>query len=284
MEDLHKKPLAEAYLDIETTGFSHEYHEITVVGINVCIGDTANLFQFIGNDITADNILEALKGVNEIYTYNGKSFDLPFIKSRLGADLEDTFTHHDLMHDCHSVNLFGGCKEVERLLGIERQLKELDGLDAIRLWQKYVEHRDEDALSTLREYNREDVLNLRILKEKLGEYSSTTGQKNTLERRKKQPIKNGRSLTITISINENEYSGLSLSGLVFVITGRLEAFSRKEAEAKVKALGGTAKDNVTKKTTYLVAGLEPGSKLAKARALGIKEISESELLAMLGQK
>ncbi len=183
MEDLPEKPLAEAYLDIETTGFSREYHEITVVGINVCIGETANLFQFIGNDITADKILDALKGVNEIYTYNGKSFDLPFIYARLGANLTETFTHHDLMYDCHRNNLYGGYKEVERLLGIERQLKEIDGLDAIKLWRRYVEYRDENALSTLREYNREDVLNLRILKEKLVEYSSRRGEKNLPEKR-----------------------------------------------------------------------------------------------------
>ena len=70
----------------------------------------------------------------------------------------------------------------------------------------------------------------------------------------------------------------------FVITGKLEKFSRETAEELIRTLGGTAKSDVTKKTTYLVVGLEPGSKLAKARTLGIKEISESELLAMLGQK
>ena len=76
----------------------------------------------------------------------------------------------------------------------------------------------------------------------------------------------------------------TLAGQEFVITGKLEKFSRETAEELIRAQGGTAKSDVTKKTTYLVVGLEPGSKLAKARALGIKEISESELLAMLGQK
>ena len=75
-----------------------------------------------------------------------------------------------------------------------------------------------------------------------------------------------------------------LAGQEFVITGKLEKFSRETAEELIRAQGGTAKSDVTKKTTYLVVGLEPGSKLAKARALGIKEISESALLAMLGQK
>jgi DNA ligase (NAD+) len=76
----------------------------------------------------------------------------------------------------------------------------------------------------------------------------------------------------------------TMAGQEFVITGKLEKFSRETAEELIRTLGGTAKSDVTKKTTYLVVGLEPGSKLAKARTLGIKEISESELLAMLGQK
>jgi DNA ligase (NAD+) len=78
---------------------------------------------------------------------------------------------------------------------------------------------------------------------------------------------------------------LPLAGLEFVITGRLEAFTREEAEAKIKALGGTAKDNVTKKTTYLVVGAEPGgTKFARARELGTKQLTEKELLRLLEQK
>ncbi|GAG51435.1 unnamed protein product, partial [marine sediment metagenome] len=50
---------------------------------------------------------------------------------------------------------------------------------------------------------------------------------------------------------------LPLAGLEFVITGRLEAFSRQEAETRIKELGGTAKDNVTRKTAYLVVGADP---------------------------
>jgi DNA ligase (NAD+) len=78
---------------------------------------------------------------------------------------------------------------------------------------------------------------------------------------------------------------LPLAGQEFVITGRLEAFSRPEAEARIKALGGTAKDNVTKKTAYLVVGADPGgNKLAKAQELGTEQIKEDRLLHLLGQK
>jgi len=77
---------------------------------------------------------------------------------------------------------------------------------------------------------------------------------------------------------------LPLAGQEFVVTGRLEAFSRQEAEARIKALGGTAKSDVTRKTTYLVVGADPGSsKLARAQELGIERIDEKEFRRRVGQ-
>ncbi|MBA7691687.1 DNA ligase [subsurface metagenome] len=76
---------------------------------------------------------------------------------------------------------------------------------------------------------------------------------------------------------------LPLAGQEFVITGRLETFARQEAEAQVKALGGSIGSSVTRKTTYLVVGADPGSKLARAQALGIKQLTEEEFLRLLRQ-
>jgi len=65
----------------------------------------------------------------------------------------------------------------------------------------------------------------------------------------------------------------------------LQSFSREEAHDRIKALGGTAKDNVTRDTTYLVTGEDPGeNKLIRARALGTEQINEEKFLAILEQK
>jgi len=77
---------------------------------------------------------------------------------------------------------------------------------------------------------------------------------------------------------------LPLAGMEFVLTGRLETLSRGDAEVRVRELGGSAKSTVSGKTTYLVAGADPGSKLARAEALGVKQLSEKEFLEMLQEK
>ena len=161
------QPCVEAYLDIETTGLSPSYSVITVVGIYLCNGDDASFIQLVGEDITADSLLETLDGIDIIYTYNGSRFDLPFIYTLLGVNLAKMFTHRDLMYDCWRNNLYGGFKAVERQLGIERRLTEVNGYEAVKLWWRYVDYFDLDALATLLEYNKEDVLNLKILKERL---------------------------------------------------------------------------------------------------------------------
>ena len=161
------QPCVEAYVDIETTGLSSLYSEITVVGIYLCSGDDTRFIQLVGHEITDVNLMEVLEGVDVLYTYNGSRFDLPFIHYRLGINLAGLFSHRDLMYDCWRNNLYGGFKAVERQLGIERRLKDVSGYEAVRLWWRYVNDYDEDALAILLEYNREDVINLKTLKEKL---------------------------------------------------------------------------------------------------------------------
>jgi uncharacterized protein len=83
------------------------------------------------------------------------------------VNLESECRHTDLMHHCWNNQLFGGLKAVERRLGIQRLVKEVDGFEAVRLWWRYVNDYDKEALEILLEYNREDVVNLKTLKDKL---------------------------------------------------------------------------------------------------------------------
>lgn len=69
----------------------------------------------------------------------------------------------------------------------------------------------------------------------------------------------------------------ALAGLTFVVTGTLPSMSRDEAKAFIEAHGGKVSDSVSKKTSYLVLGENPGSKLEKAKSLGVKIINENEL-------
>ena len=155
----------DAYLDIETTGLSPDNSYPTVVGIAIDFPGDWTVEQLVGDDITRDAILHVLEGVTTIYSYNGSRFDLPFLGKKPGVDF-GRFTQHDLMYDCWKANLYGGLKAVEQKLGIRRKLPDMRGADAVVLWHKY-RRGDDAALQTLLEYNREDVENLPILREKL---------------------------------------------------------------------------------------------------------------------
>ncbi len=66
------------------------------------------------------------------------------------------------------------------------------------------------------------------------------------------------------------------------MTGELQGMSREQAEERIRALGGNPTSSVSKKTSYVVAGKNPGSKYEKAKKLGVKNKSEEESLKMMG--
>ncbi len=81
-----------------------------------------------------------------------------------------------------------------------------------------------------------------------------------------------------------ETAELPLAGREFVLTGKLESMTRPQAEERIKQFGGTTGSNVTRKTTHLVAGADPGSKLDKARSMDVTILSEEDFLKMLEEE
>jgi DNA ligase (NAD+) len=75
-----------------------------------------------------------------------------------------------------------------------------------------------------------------------------------------------------------------LAGMSFVLTGGLDSMTREEAKKKIRARGGDLSESVSKKTSYVIVGRDPGSKADKAKKLGVKTLSEKEFLAMIGRK
>ncbi len=81
---------------------------------------------------------------------------------------------------------------------------------------------------------------------------------------------------------EKRVTTTELEGLTFVLTGTLPTLTREEAKERIEAAGGKVSGTVSKKTSYLVAGEEAGSKLEKARSLGVKILDEAKLMELLG--
>ena len=112
-----------------------------------------------------------------------------------------------------------------------------------------------------------------IMAQSVYEFFSQAQTKDLIEKLKKYDI-NLKAEDITQVDNRFE-------GMVFVLTGSLENYSRKEAEEIIESYGGKTSSSVSKKTTYVLAGEDGGSKLTKAQTLGITIISEEEFLNMI---
>lgn len=146
-----------AYVDIETTGLN-DYDQLTVVGVY----DGSDVKTFIqGRNL--DDLPRELARYGLLVTYNGASFDLPFI-DRFYPGACRKALHIDLRYPLARLGYCGGLKVAEKILGIRRDPRTvgLDGWDAVRLWREYLRGRN-DSLELLVLYNAEDIVNLKPL-------------------------------------------------------------------------------------------------------------------------
>jgi predicted nuclease with RNAse H fold/uncharacterized protein YprB with RNaseH-like and TPR domain/dephospho-CoA kinase len=141
------------FLDVETTGLSWFYDELTLVGW-AC--DGTYYVHVAGEDPTP--LLDALAVARALVTFNGTLFDLKFLKKTFG-EIALPPVHVDLRYLSKRVGLTGGQKLIETELGIRARagVEDLDGAAAVLLWHEFVRG-DFNALHRLVDYNRRDVL------------------------------------------------------------------------------------------------------------------------------
>ena len=133
------------------------------------------------------------------------------------------------------------------------------------------------SLDKLAGASREELSSIPTIGPKIAESIMTFFR----EKRNLEIIEKLRRAGVRMEEEGQVKTGLPLAGKEFVLTGTLQAFPRAEAEQRIKKLGGTVKDSVTRKTSFLVVGFEPGSKLVKAQTLGIPILDEAEFLQLL---
>jgi uncharacterized protein len=149
------------FLDIETTGLSKHQNDITLIGIHSNEG--SKIFM---NGVDLEKFESELKRYKMIITFNGKCFDIPFIKQKF-PDVPINQYHADLRFMLSELGFRGGLKNIEIQRGIKRpsELDGVDGFEAVRLWHRY-QRGDNSALETLKKYLTADIENLRPLMEK----------------------------------------------------------------------------------------------------------------------
>ena len=146
-----------AYLDIETTGLDSWSNEITTIALY----DGNSVFTYVQRQ-NLDEFKEDIQRHKVLVTYNGRCFDVPFIESYFGIELNQV--HIDLRYLLKSLGYSGGLKGCERKAGIDRgELDGVDGYFAVLLWDDHRRNKNQKALETLLAYNIQDVVNLETL-------------------------------------------------------------------------------------------------------------------------
>jgi uncharacterized protein YprB with RNaseH-like and TPR domain len=146
-----------AYVDIETTGLGDVGDYITTIALY----DGRSIAHFVQGD-NLESFQDAIADYQLIVTYNGKCFDVPFIRRYFTMPMDQA--HIDLRYVLASLGYRGGLKGCEVQLGIDRRdLADVDGYFAVLLWHDFCRNHNDRALETLLAYNVLDVVNLESL-------------------------------------------------------------------------------------------------------------------------
>lgn len=220
-----------------------------------------------------------------------KGFGTVYIEElvRLGyiRDVADIYTLKEHRDELIEQGIIGKEKNTDKLLETIEKSKENDayqlltglgipnvGKTAARGILKFFKH-----MEVLESATEEELKNVNDI----GEISAKYITDFFKDEKNKELMRRLRNYGVNMSTLEVSGMGSKLEGKIFVITGTLPGMERKEAASLIERQGGKVSGSVSKKTNYLLAGENAGSKLTKAQELGIEVIDESELFELLGE-
>ena len=148
------------FFDIETTGLDQRKNKVTTVSF-YRNGEDVTLIQ--GQNLTKENLEREIFKSDILVSFNGKRFDQPFLEHNYGMNIKKP--HIDLMYPLKRLGYTGGLKKIEKDLDVDRELEDIDGREAVRLWKDYERNGNQNALDKLVRYNQYDSRNLKELME-----------------------------------------------------------------------------------------------------------------------
>jgi DNA ligase (NAD+) len=215
----------------------------------------------------------------------------------LGSRLVDQLVEKNMIHDVSDLYHLkqGELEELERMgpKSVENLLREIDAGRSLEFWRllfgigiRHVGERTAQILAShfgsvdrLEKATREELETVHEIGPKLAEsihqFFLQPENRALVERLRKS------GLPMHTDIVEQPKAEQTLAGKTFVLTGTLDTMTREEAAARIAERGGRVSSSVSRKTSFVVAGRDPGSKLEKARDLGVVILDEQQFAAML---
>ncbi len=216
----------------------------------------------------------------------GTVFIEELVRMRYIKDVADIFALKEHRDELIEQGIIGKEKNTDKLLDAIERSKENDacqlltglgipnvGKAAAKAVMRYFQTFDRLMAASAEELTEVDDI---------GAVSAECIRNFFAEEKNREVIRRLQEYGVRMSAREEEISDSLISGKTIVVTGTLPTLGRKEAQELIERHGGKASGSVSKKTDYVLAGENAGSKLKKAEELGIPVLTEEELLAMIG--